>query len=545
MDTVLHGHRPLLDEILSAAREAWSAGQWDDALVRYEEAIPLAAREDGAGRVADLFRSIGNLHRERGALELAEEAYEVSLAIAGAADLAVTACSARMGLAAVAYHRGELDKAERLYLDALGEATTLDQPHLVAMIEQNLGAMANIRGDLDAAVRRYEAALRHYDSAGDALSTAGVLTNLGMAHVDLAHWQEAEACFDRALELADRLNAPAILGHIEINRAELYVRSREAQRARECCDRAFDLYRRIHSAPGLAETHKWYGVIFRDAARQDLADSHLRAAVEAARACDDRLLEAEALSEWAVAHLTAERNREALQCLNDAHRLFSDLHARRELLDLDGRLDHLEDTYLRVVRSWGESIESKDRYTAGHCERVANYACMLAEAVGIGGRDLTWLRMGGYLHDVGKIAVPAAVLNKNGALDDDEWAQMQRHTVEGDEIVGGLNFPWDIRPVVRWHHERWNGRGYPDGIGGEEIPITARIVCVADVYDALTTTRSYRKAFPREEALRIMEGDVGRIFDPELFPLFRSLILAATPLGDRRFPAFGMGAQAA
>jgi putative nucleotidyltransferase with HDIG domain len=535
----------MLSDILEGALEAWSGGQWDEALTHYEQAIPVAARQAGAAEVANIFRSIGNLHRERGALELASEAYEVSLAIAEANQLAVAALSARMGLAAVEYHRGALEAAERLYLSAREEAVTLRQTHLVAMIDQNLGAMANIHGDVEGAVRRYNAALEHFDSVGDSLSMAGVLTNLGMAYVDQSAWAEAEACFDRALALADRLKVAAILGHIQINRAELYVRSRDALRARECCDQAFELYQRIHSESGMAETHKWYGVIYRDSSRPALADTHLRAAVETARGCDDRLLEAEAMAEWAVVHLNAERNGEALQCLNGAHRIFADMHARRELVDLDRRLDQLEDTYLRVVRAWAESIESKDRYTAGHCERVANYSCLLAQAVGITGRDLTWLRMGGYLHDVGKISVPAEVLNKAGKLSEEEWALMQNHTVEGDTIVSGLNFPWDIRPVVRSHHERWDGYGYPDGLAGEAIPLTARIVCLADVYDALTTTRSYRAAFPREEALRIMDSEVDRIFEPELFLLFRSLILGRLPRGDRRFPIFNKRATAA
>ena len=110
------------------------------------------------------------------------------------------------------------------------------------------------------------------------------------------------------------------------------------------------------------------------------------------------------------------------------------MHARRELLDLDRRLDQLEDTYLRVVRDWADSIESKDRYTAGHCERVAEYTCLLAAAVGFSGRDLTWLRMGGFLHDVGKMDVPAEILNKPGRLTEDEWEVMRGHTVAGDRI---------------------------------------------------------------------------------------------------------------
>jgi HD-GYP domain-containing protein (c-di-GMP phosphodiesterase class II) len=115
---------------------------------------------------------------------------------------------------------------------------------------------------------------------------------------------------------------------------------------------------------------------------------------------------------------------------------------------------------------------------------------------------------------------------------------MQNHTVEGDHIVAELNFAWDIRPIVRSHHERWDGTGYPDQLRGEEIPLPARILCVADVYDALTTTRSYRPAMSREEALRIMDSESGRIFDPDLYRLFRTLVLEAEPLTDIRFPAY-------
>jgi putative nucleotidyltransferase with HDIG domain len=260
--------------------------------------------------------------------------------------------------------------------------------------------------------------------------------------------------------------------------------------------------------------------------KPQLAEDHFRRAIDLAESCQDRLLEAETHSEWALLHLAAGRNRDALLGLNRASRLFTDLRARAELLDAEQRLDKLEQTYLRVVKAWGDSIESKDRYTAGHCQRVADYACLLAERLGFAGRDLTWLRMGAFLHDVGKTEVPGEVLNKAGKLTDEEWALMKRHTTAGDEIVAELNFPWDIRPVVRNHHEHWNGKGYPDGLEGESIPLTARILCIADVFDALTTARSYRGAMTVAEALRIMTEDSGRIFDPTLYPVFHELIEA-------------------
>ena len=535
----------MLEGSLREAKEAERSGRWDVALARYEAALTAATRDRDLAGLVDVLRWIGTVHLERGDHELAEEVYGASLAIAELNGFAPQVASAVIALAAAMHVRGELGAAEALYSRAGGIAESIGDERLLAMVEQNLGAIANIRGELAEALRRYHSSLRRFESLGDERTASRALHNMAMAYLDLADWEAASDCLERALGIAFRLQDSGTVGNIEISRAELDLKRARFDLAREHCDRAYEIFARQDSKSGLAEVYKHYGILYRETAKPLLADSHFSSAIEIARQGGDRLLEAEAMSEWARVHLEEERNREALQCLNDAHRIFTELSASRELLDLDRRLDGLESTYLEVVQAWGESIESKDRYTAGHCERVANYACMLAEAVGITGRDLTWLRMGGYLHDVGKIAVPPEILNKTGKLTDEEFRIIQGHAAAGDEIVSELNFPWDIRPAVRWHHERWDGSGYPDGLKGEEIPLTARILCVADVYDALTTTRSYRPAMSREEALEIMLRDVGRFFDPALFPIFRALISKESPMPDRRFPAFGSATVAA
>jgi putative nucleotidyltransferase with HDIG domain len=183
----------------------------------------------------------------------------------------------------------------------------------------------------------------------------------------------------------------------------------------------------------------------------------------------------------------------------------------------------LEYRFLDVVRAWGESIESKDRYTQGHCERVAAYACALASASGMDAEHLRWFRMGALLHDVGKIVVPSSILNKSGRLTAKEWAIMKRHPQAGVHLLGEIEFPWDIRPMVRHHHEHWDGGGYPDGLVGNDIPFSARILCLADVFDALTSNRSYRGGLTPGHALSVMREDCGRIFDPALFEVFEDL----------------------
>src|SRR5690606_29860268 len=139
------------------------------------------------------------------------------------------------------------------------------------------------------------------------------------------------------------------------NRTEMYIRSGNLAKASAECRRAHDIYRRLSSDPGIAEVHKFYGVLHRERGEGDEAERHFTEAVGLARRCGDRLLEAETLSEWARLHRTESRNRESLHALNDAYRIFAELHAARELLDLDRRLDGLEVDYLQVVRAWGES----------------------------------------------------------------------------------------------------------------------------------------------------------------------------------------------
>jgi putative nucleotidyltransferase with HDIG domain len=151
---------------------------------------------------------------------------------------------------------------------------------------------------------------------------------------------------------------------------------------------------------------------------------------------------------------------------------------------------------------------------------VSDYACLIAAAVGLAEEDMTWFRMGALLHDVGKIKVPLEILNKQGPLDANEFQVMSRHPVYGGELLDGVDFPWDVRPMIRHHHERWDGGGYPDKLRGEQIPFAARILTVADVYDALTTARSYRPGFPHEKAMQIMRSERGTTFDPDLLDLF-------------------------
>jgi len=183
-------------------------------------------------------------------------------------------------------------------------------------------------------------------------------------------------------------------------------------------------------------------------------------------------------------------------------------------------------------------IEANDGYTAGHSQRVAEGACALARELGWDYADVEQLRLGALLHDIGKLGISGEILNKPASLDDDEWALIHRHPDIGARILSAIPGCDDVVTVVRRHHERFDGSGYPDGLCGEEIPAGARIVAVADMYDALTSRRSYRGAFSPEEAIVILEQNAGGTLDPHFAAAFIEMLRrGAEPEGQARDPS--------
>lgn len=202
-----------------------------------------------------------------------------------------------------------------------------------------------------------------------------------------------------------------------------------------------------------------------------------------------------------------------------------DLRVRiRALLRMKAYTDELESAE-SVLCTLAKSIEAKDPYTEGHCERLAEYGVALGRLLGLPEEDLTALRRGAYLHDLGKLAVPEAILLKNGPLTPEERVVVQRHPVVGEEICRPLRSFQAVLPIIRHHHERQDGSGYPDGLQGEEVPLTARILQVVDVYDSLTTDRPYQRARSHAVALETIEAETRRgWWDPRIVQLFRELM---------------------
>jgi len=187
-----------------------------------------------------------------------------------------------------------------------------------------------------------------------------------------------------------------------------------------------------------------------------------------------------------------------------------ELRARvRSLLRIKRYTDEL-DSAESVIVSLALTIEARDRYTDGHCQRLAAYASALGRHLDLPDDDITALARGGFLHDIGKVGVPDAILLKNGRLTPDEYAVMKRHTIIGDRLCGELRSLRRVRPIVRHHHERRDGTGYPDGLRGDAIPLLAQIMAIVDVFDAVTTARPYKPAVTADRAFDELAAEARR-----------------------------------
>ncbi|PIR26018.1 MAG: two-component system response regulator [Deltaproteobacteria bacterium CG_4_10_14_0_2_um_filter_43_8] len=205
----------------------------------------------------------------------------------------------------------------------------------------------------------------------------------------------------------------------------------------------------------------------------------------------------------------------------DRLELIARVTALSKVKRLNDELVHAES----IVMSFARAVEAKDGNTGDHCDRLARMVTSFAQELGLKQADILTLARASILHDVGKIGVPDEILLKPGKLSPEEWNVMKRHPVIGEEICKPLAIFADVLPVIRHHHEKWNGSGYPDGLKGEDIPHLARVFQIIDAYDALTTKRPYKKPFSTEETLELLENETKNgLWDPKLMESFISFL---------------------
>lgn len=190
-------------------------------------------------------------------------------------------------------------------------------------------------------------------------------------------------------------------------------------------------------------------------------------------------------------------------------------NAARQVDEMQSRLDAIEKVHMSTIAAFAMAIDAKDQVTHGHIRRVQQYTMEVARALGVtDDKQLKAIEAAALLHDTGKLAVPEYILNKPGPLTPSEFEKMKEHAAVGANILKSIDFPYPVAPIVRHHHENWDGRGYPDGLKGQEIPLGARILSVVDCYDALTSDRPYRPRMSRQQAEQILLDRRGKMYDP-------------------------------
>jgi HD-GYP domain-containing protein (c-di-GMP phosphodiesterase class II) len=230
-----------------------------------------------------------------------------------------------------------------------------------------------------------------------------------------------------------------------------------------------------------------------------------------------------------VVSLREELDRTERQASARQHQLERYAADLREVFKQErNRAQELRDSYRATVRALSNAVEARDAYTGKHAERVTAYGIALAQAIGLDTDRVPGIEFGFLLHDVGKVGVPDAILFKPGSLDETEFALIAQHPVIGSEILRDVDFLGDGKLVVRHHHERWDGTGYPDRLAGEAIPLAARVFAVADALDALTTDRPYRRGTRFSRARDEIRSHAGSQFDP-------GVVAALESIPDARF----------
>jgi putative nucleotidyltransferase with HDIG domain len=197
----------------------------------------------------------------------------------------------------------------------------------------------------------------------------------------------------------------------------------------------------------------------------------------------------------------------------------------------------LKESYELTLEGWVKALEYRDRETEGHCRRVTSLSMQLADRLGLTDDEITQIQHGALLHDIGKMAIPDAILFKPGPLNESEWELMRKHPIYAKEMLESIPFLQNALSIPYCHHERWDGQGYPQGLKGEEIPLPSRIFTIVDHWEALSSDRPYRKAIPKEQVFVYIKENEGRVFDPRLAEIFLKMVLDSNLVHFHRDPA--------
>ena len=500
-------------------------GRLDDAIEEHQKILKLCRDGQHQDIKCDSFLQIGQLLCKQGDHDRALGYVQRAISVYRRTGDDVSLCKALRNLGVIHVELGDLEEADITYDAAIAIAERLDDRMLHADLINNAGAIMNMRGDRDGALEMYRKSLAIYEELNEIRKSAYTKNNIGIALTEDGRSDEALTYFEDANEIAGSIKDASLQLIVDINLADLWLKKGELDKA----ERHTASAERYLEASGLCnghlvETKKQAGKIAFRRGDYETALQQFNVACDLSREIGAQYLEAEVLLERGILLKAMERSFDALADLEASYQIYSSVRADEKCDQTEAVIGSIERLSLEVFNAMAREVERKDEYTKGHSDRVASLALLLGKECGLRAHMLKTIVAAALLHDIGKISIDDAILKKQGRLTDEEFGRIKRHPELGVELLRGKEFPWDIKPIILHHHEKVDGTGYPMGLKGEEVPLGARILTVVDVFDALTSDRVYRAAYPVERALSIMNEESGTSFDPVILRCFCNLI---------------------
>ncbi len=472
--------------------------------------------------LAEAMKMLGRYQRMLTSWANAIAAYKLALSVQTSLVKPIGQADIHNCLGITNFEKGKWDRAEEHYLMALELVEELS-PGLRAKIYNNLGALFNARGEYDRAMSSYLRSIPGFQASDNQLGLAQAYNNLGMSFAEFKEWEDAAKYYEKSLEISRELDERFLTALTLLNMAELFVHTDSPAQSEEYCRKSVEIFDELGDKLGVAEASKILGVVERSRCNWADARANFEQSIAINEECSSPLGLAEAYYEFGNMCKDEGKTEEAHSLLSRSLTIFEQLKSKgAETARLE--VKKLDQLYLDIIESLGNAVEKKDPYTMGHSSRVAYYSLRIAEALGLDENLIRGIIIAAYLHDVGKIYVPDDVLNKPGKLTEEEFNLIKRHPERGVASLRGVEFPWEVKEFILSHHERWDGRGYPNKLKGDEIPFGAQVISISDFFDALTTDRSYRSGWSQEKTVDIIKKNRGVLFNDKIVDCFLDLI---------------------
>lgn len=489
-------------------------GRYCEAVDEYQKLLEFCQNHKLVERRVEVFLEIGQLLAKTGEHDRALGYVHRALSGYRRLNDANGVCRSLRNLGVIYIELGEFDDAITVYEEAIGISLENNFGLLYADLYNNLGTIKNIKGDWKAALECYHKAREVYDREGEVRKSAYNLNNIGITLMEQEQLEKARDIFQSALKVAETIKDASLLLILNINLCDLSLKVGVFSEAKEYLKAANEYFVQKNLKNGqLVEVEKLAGKIALNENDHITAFEHFDRALDFCEELGLQYLQAEVLFEKGNLFLMTEQHMEALQVLESAFTLFHQLDVTGRVEKTEKLISSIEELYLRIFEAMAGKVDQKDPYTKGHSDRVANISLILARHLGLSDHDIKAVVAGALLHDLGKLKTPDEILKKTGRLTSEEYDEIKKHPDAGVQLLSGITLPWDVIPLIRYHHEKYDGTGYPTGLAGEDIPLGARIICLADVFDALTSERPYREAFSPGKALDVMKNDMLNSFD--------------------------------